>query len=688
MKKIFLVLAASLLTFGAAAQTTKANSEMMRQWRQTVQKRDISKRHLTSSIPQAAATKGEAKSTSGMPRTSFWFPGEWEEVQAVVVTPYYYYEPENHQGVNTWMADPLVPGVAQYYRYASGQWQEEGVGPYVAVLDNSSSFSDVAYYLMDAIQMGGAQAWVRVENFSDTTAVLNRLQRMGLRSSNIRFLEAPGNSFWYRDCGPICFYYGEGDTLGMLDFEYYPGRALDDSLPVYIERQFGLPNYTTMIEWEGGNCLVDGAGMVFSSDAIYGNNYDTYGQLTWNGSNPNTITFSTKPRLSNAQVKDSLEALIGPRATYIMTAFKYDGGTGHVDLYADMRDENTFVFSKMPDIYYNWHDYKVGEKNMDSLCSYESYFGDNYRSNFIPFPSTDNGGNFTSQSQYDSRYTRTYSNHTFVNDLIIQPCFSAVGSDGMPTAAWDRANIEQLKKAYPGYTIYCVDVRDFDGSGGAIHCITKQIPAEHPIRILHNNLHGNTGTTYNTQDAHIEALINNVDGIAEAKVYYRIDSGEWHNVDMSMGPSCDGGPFICDLPTTGILNGEYTLIEYYISATSNAGKTITKPMTANQGGYFNFYLGNNPNPPVAIETVDAEQRFGQFAPNPATDDAKMIIDLAAGESYNVSIIDQSGRTVHTSSLQASGSIVYTINASRLAAGAYTVVFDNGGQRVARKLIVQ
>ena len=86
MKKIFLVLAASLLTMGAAAQTTKANSEMMRQWRQTVQKRDISKRHLTSGIPQAAATKGEAKSTSGMPRTSFWFPGEWEEVQAVMVS--------------------------------------------------------------------------------------------------------------------------------------------------------------------------------------------------------------------------------------------------------------------------------------------------------------------------------------------------------------------------------------------------------------------------------------------------------------------------------------------------------------------------------------------------------------------------------------------------------------------------
>ena len=368
-----------------------------------------------------------------------------------------------------------------------------------------------------------------------------------------------------------------------------------------------------------------------------------------------------------------------------MPAFKYDGGTGHVDLYADMRDENTFVFSQMPDAFSTWYDYKVGKKNMDSLCSYQSYFGDNYRCNLIPFPSRDNGSNFTNQTQYNNQYTRTYSNHTFVNNLIIQPCFSAVGTDGMPTAEWDRANIEELKKAYPGYIIYCIDVREFDGSGGAIHCITKQIPAEHPIRILHNNLHGNTGATYNTSNAPINAEITNVDGVQSAKVVYRFAEGAWNEVAMTAGAN---NTYNAQIPTSGQLNGEYTLVEYYISATSNAGKTITKPMTASNGGYFKFYLGNNANPPVAIETVDAEQRFGQFYPNPAVTEANMVIDLANGENYTVSIIDQSGRTVHTSSLQAAGSIVYTINASRLASGVYTVVFNGDSQRIARKLIVQ
>lgn len=71
---------------------------------------------------------------------------------------------------------------------------------------------------------------------------------------------------------------------------------------------------------------------------------------------------------------------------------------------------------------------------MDSLCSYTTIFDRPYYRTDIPFPCTDNGGSFSNQSIYNSSYTRTYSNHTFVNDLILQPCFSAV-VNGQPSAA-------------------------------------------------------------------------------------------------------------------------------------------------------------------------------------------------------------------------------------------------------------
>ena len=317
MKKSLLLLAAAVITFGAAAQSMEPTEQMKKEFRQTIQKRDISKRHVESNIPLSTKAPVSVKgATKDLPQDRVWFPGEWEEVRAIVVTPYYSYEPAESQGTGYWTADPLVTGWAEYYRYsASGGWTQHGMGPYKAIMDTTSSFGNVSFYLMDAIQQGGAEAWVRVERWADSAKVLRKLQRMNLRHDNVKFIAGPGNSFWYRDCGPICFYYGDEDNVAMLDFTYYPGRALDDSLPTIIHQQKGIPNYHTPIEWEGGNCLVDGAGMVFSSDAIYENNNDRYGQLTWDGQDINTLNYSQATPLNRAQVKQALHDLLGQRAT-------------------------------------------------------------------------------------------------------------------------------------------------------------------------------------------------------------------------------------------------------------------------------------------------------------------------------------------------------------------------------------
>ncbi len=721
MKKIVLMLAAAAVTLGAAAQSQQPTEQMMREFRQTIQKRDISRHHLETNIPLSAAAPASKKASKALPEDRVWFPGEWEEVKAIVVTPYYDYSPLESQGAGYWMADPLVTGWATYYKYTAGGWSEQGMGPYKATMDTNSTFGKVFFYLMDGIQLGGAEAWVRVEQINDTSKVIRTLTRMGLRHDNVKFLVGPGNSFWYRDCGPICFYYGDEDSVAMLDFTYYPGRALDDSLPSIIYWQKGIPNYQTDIEWEGGNCLVDGAGMVVSSDAIYSNNADRYGQITWDGQNINTLTYKQVSPLSQSQVRQGLHDLLGQRSTYVIPAYRYDGGTGHIDLYADMYDENGFVFSVMPDDYSSWRDYQTGAQNMADLCSYQSFFERPYYTMAtLPFPSKDNGSNFNSQTEYNNSYTRTYSNHTFVNNVILQPCFSQV-VNGQPSAQWDRDNIAAIAAAYPGYTIYPVDVREFDGSGGAIHCVTKQIPADSPIRILHKNIHGEMTAGLGSNDLPVSAIITNNTGIAHAEVVYRVNGvGDWQTLNLT----ANGNRWYGNFPFSQ-LNTVVESVEYYISATSNAGKTITKPMTASQGGYYSFSIGTDAlvdsswfdfdttavdmnditftfgsnwatedqseqNPQhLAIESVEeVEQAFGQFYPNPATDKANLIIDLGNGANYAVTIFDQTGRIIYNGKLQSSGKVIYTVDAARLAAGVYNVVFSNSDTQVVRRLIVK
>lgn len=708
-----LILILGSMVFAQTADLQKARLQFLHQ-------RDASQKYLYSTHPMIGSVATPKSADKRLPNDRVWFPGEWEEVQAVTVTCYYEYVVPGYEHSFNWMADPVVSGWADYYKYTASGWSKQGEGPYTAILDSASTFGKVFFYLIDGIQSGGAEAWVRVEQPSDSNIVKRTLQRMNLRSNNVKFIVGTGNSFWYRDCGPICFYYGDQDSVAMLDFEYYPGRALDDSLPSLIHHQMGIPNYVTTLEWEGGNCLVDGAGMVISSDAIYTNNADRRGQITWDGNDPNTIGYTTKVQLTAGQVKTGLSRLMGQRATYILPAFQYDGGTGHIDLYADMCDENGFVFSKFPDEYSSWRDYATASKNIDSLCSYMCVFDRPYKKTYIPFPCTDNGSSFTSQTSYNNNYTRTYSNHTFVNNVILQPVFSNV-VDGEPSAEWDRLRFDSIKAAYPGYTLYPINVKEFDGSGGAIHCITKQIPADNPVRILHKNITGRQNGMLGS-DIPVSAIITNRSGIAHSECHYRINGGEWNEFALEAHGNKHSGA----MPTAsigGLSEDSVVTVEYYLSATSNNGKTITKPITAGNGGYFTFFYDTvtvamdsteydfdttsvdmnditfdmaenwyteepEAQPHESITSVEQETAFGQFYPNPSNAQAHINIDIPQNADYTVQIIDLTGRTIHTSTLQVSGSIVYTINAQRLAKGIYNVVFSSKTGKIVRKLVVE
>jgi hypothetical protein len=155
-----------------------------------------------------------------------------------------------------------------------------------------------------------------------------------------------------------------------------------------------------------------------------------------------------------------------------------------------------------------------------------------------------------------------------------------------------------MKKAFPGYTIIPIDIRGFeddkdlytgfDGTGGAIHCITKQIPAENPIRILHKPIQDFVaGAVYNGNFP-IKATITNKSGIQSATCFWRV-KGEstWQQLPLAAGAN-NMFSAILNSPATM----EYDTIEYYLSAVSNNGKTITKPMTA-PDGFYSFYHGDD-----------------------------------------------------------------------------------------------
>ena len=619
-------------------------------------------------------------STTELPEDMI-FPNESDEVQAILMTWLY----DTYTVANNEPAEQLFDGLGISY-YAEEYYLE----PVVSTPDvsPSSPYAKLFAKLANGIQQH-AQVWINIWAPEDSTIIKDFMAERGTPLTNYRFFVNPGNSFWYRDCGPVAFYYGEQDSIGFIDFEYYGGRPLDDQIAKRIGEQAGFRVFTNTLEFEGGNILLDGVGTLFTSDAVYSANRDNYGLYVLDSTSEYGFNIETKPSITRQQVDDSLTHLLNLSRCVVLPALQYDGGTGHIDLYCDMWDENTFVSTKHPSSMANLSDPKKVESNMDSLCRMETMFGVNYHNTRIPLPKKNNGTWYTSQTDYNRNYTRSYSNHTFVNDAIMQPVFydETMSGSRRGDVEGNKEAIEIMKQRYPGYVFEEIDVREFDGFGGAIHCITKQIPAENPVRIYHDPIRW-WNTSNSTSTATYRVIAQNRSGIANAKLVYRFaNQEEWQEIELTD----EGGNMYTaqfTYPST-----QRDTLEYYISATSNNGKTITKPMTAPQGYYTTVFGGDvegisEEDVYVSINSVQPLELegIGQAYPNPASDIVNIDFTKQLSANANYKLINTKGQVLLADETNGNGSL--RIDVSKLKSGIYWLIFTSGNQTTARKIVVE
>lgn len=717
-----LVLFASTTMFAQKEATKKAErarvlelnkamtSEQIDDYYKTFMKRKpatISPENLPASeMPKSSQTKSELAVPDDM-----IFPIESDEVQAILIEwPYITVK----KGTNDY-AEAMFDGWGLESSWSGYSLVETTSTPDVA---KTSNYAKLHAQLADAIQKH-AQVWIDVWYDDDTTTIKQFMADRGTPLVNYRFFVHPGNAFWARDWGPVAFYYDDDDKIAFMDFEYYGGRPLDDQLPIQIANDLGWKCFTNTIEYEGGNILVDGLGSLFTTSAVYGNNEDTYGlyYLDQSGTTPQ-LRLQTKKALTKEQVNDSLKHLLNLDELTIVTALDYDGGTGHIDLYCDMWEETGFVMAKYPDTLASWGDAQRVDSIHTLFTSMDNCFGNKYESVRVPLPTKNNGSWYKSGSDYN-RYTRCWANHTFVNDAIIQPVFydsTKIGSLAGDIES-NREALNVLRNAYPGYAFEEIDVRSFDGFGGAIHCITKQIPAENPVRIYHQPARF-FNTTQNGNTYKIDVFSQNHSGINNVKIYYKLaNENEWKVKEMtSLGDS----KYTCDINLNADLNRD--TLYYYIASTSNNGKSMLKPMTAHRGGFYTMPYGKEvtsynkdyaydslPKPTydysnlsfdttkitygatldtstVGIEYISQNEfeNIGEVYPNPAKDNVSVKINNTKDLYYR--IITVKGQIAQRGKI-AKGTIEYQFDTRNLKAGNYWILFSDGNLSTSRKLVI-
>lgn len=591
---------------------------------------------------------------------NFYTPGEFDECQAVLIS----WPSDAFDSLGNYLS-PFLPGWG--YDYYTGELKPI----YVYLLDTytDSPFMILWAKLADAIQKE-AQVWIRVNYPSDTTDLKNALSFFDVQLTNYRFfIDSSGqNAFWARDFGPFGIYVGDKDSLAFVDLGYYPSRPIDDDFSKFLGNQLGYNVYPGDVEIEGGNFMNDGYGKGFYSNIIYDNNEDGYGYAG-----------ELKKSWTNEQVDSCMQRMFNIDDFFIPNHLNCDGGTGHIDIYLKMMDEETIFTTEYPSVYNksSFLDYTTANTNITNISKLNSTYNRPIRILKLPLPTSDNGS-----------YTKTTCNtfnldaRGFINGLIINKSFifPSYSNDTSGNVAGDQAAIDLMKKYLPGYNIVPIDARLLTPMGGAIHCITMQIPAENPIRIWHPAIRGYQELK---KSFNILARIRNNSGIETAICKWR-KAGEdnWNSIVLELNDT----DYICDIPNNDFTQSD--TIQYYLEVKSNNGKTMTKPITG-PDGYYSFYFV--PDTDVNdYQTIDnLPFALYQPYPNPANSDVNIKFSVNSPVSLSLGIYNTLGQQVQEIANGKYEAGVYSayFNTGNLLPGVYYCRLESGVYSFVQSLII-
>jgi len=502
-----------------------------------------------------------------------------------------------------------------------------------------TNFTSIIRQIVDYAQDEGSVFIV----CTDSNAVKTYLTSGGVPLVNLKFVVASFNSVWCRDYGPWAAYSGVSDSLKIIDWIYNRPRPADDQVPVAFANYISTPIYQAInapnnLTHTGGNFMVDGHGTGFSSKLILDEN----------------------PGKTESEINNILQSYLGVNRYIKMNTLPFDE-IHHIDMHIKLLDEETLLVGQYPT---GVADGPQIEANLQYvLNNFQTCFGRPYKVVRIPMPPNGSGQYPPSANYY------TYTNSVFVNKTVIVPIYGL---------SQDTTALRIYRENLPGYRIVGINCAGMISALGAIHCITKEIGVFEPVFISHAKL---LNTLNTTSPYEVKSYIKTKSGVASAKVYWRADTTQSYN-QINMTQAQD--TFRASIPAQSL----GTKIYYYISATSNSGRTSTKPPTA-PNGYIKFTIDNMVTVNGINETPQGfslEQNYpNPFNPetvinynvNAQTSNVRLVVYNALGMEVNILVNEK----------QNAGSYSVKFDGSNLSSGIYFYKIEAGNYSDTKRMIL-
>ena len=306
-----------------------------------------------------------------------------------------------------------------------------------------NSWNSVVTALVSSLTAGTVNseiAYVVVANQATANSATSAFTAAGANMSKVVFIIAPNNSVWIRDYGPHFIF--QGGTLAIVDSHYYPTRPSDNFVPTLIaEDSFGMPAYHQGLYYSGGNFQA-------------GPNRSGFCTALVNLDNP------ASGGHTEALIRELHDSFQGIDTLHILPQLPFSvDGTGHVDMWMYLVDENTVVISEF-----------IPGSNATAIS---------VTNNAVPYMQGLGFEVFRPKAWNSGATHFTYANAFRVNSRIFIPVYGTQLAAG-GSASYNDEDADALAKwqaaAGPGVEIVPIQCSSIIGASGAIHCIVKQVP--------------------------------------------------------------------------------------------------------------------------------------------------------------------------------------------------------------------
>ncbi len=252
----------------------------------------------------------------------------------------------------------------------------------------------------------------------------------------VRLIHLPTDDIWVRDYGAIIGALPDGRRAALSaiydPLPTYP-QTRDDAMPARYAALIDAPCAALDLHTEGGNIWSDGAGTILMSDDLY----------------------DRHPDVPREEIRERLRTAIACEVILTTPPLRHEE-TGHIDLAVKLADARTILIAD--ETPFNRDRLRETRARLERAVSAA---GEPYRLIRLPMPDPYlNWGVFP--------VWRSYTNALTVNGRVLVPTF------GVPQ---DDAALAVYRRAMPEHTVIAIDCAASANGGGAVHCLTKEVPA-------------------------------------------------------------------------------------------------------------------------------------------------------------------------------------------------------------------